>query len=112
MKEADYVGIVSGRDVDKFKETGLTPIKHKLVNAPYVEEFPVNLICQLYKTIEIGLHTQFIGEILDVLIDEKVLDNENKPDLNKIQPFCYDSATRSYYITGHIELKGFKTKSM
>ncbi len=112
MKEVDYIGIVSGKEIDKFKETGLTPVKHHFVNAPYVEEFPLNLICQLYKTIEIGLHTQFIGEILDVLIDENVIDDNNKPILEKIQPFCYDSATKSYYSNGKIELKGFNTNKI
>mgnify|MGYP000313861739 CR=1 FL=1 len=112
IKETDYVGTVSGKEVDKFKKTGLTPVKHKLINAPYIQEFPINLICQLYKIIEIGLHTQFIGEILDVLIDEEILDQGNKPILDKIQPFCYDSATRSYYGVGTIELDGFTTKSI
>ena len=38
VKEADYFGMVSGRDVDKFAATGLTPVKGDLVNAPYVDE--------------------------------------------------------------------------
>jgi flavin reductase (DIM6/NTAB) family NADH-FMN oxidoreductase RutF len=112
IKEADYVGVVSGKNVDKFKETGLTPIKCETINAPYVEEFPVSLCCELLKTVEIGLHTQFIGEIVDVLIDEKALDENNKPVLEMINPFCYDSATKNYYRTGDIILKGFTTKAL
>ena len=51
VKEADYAGIASGRDVNKFEETGLTPIKCETINAPYVNEFPVTLFCELLKII-------------------------------------------------------------
>lgn len=43
FKEADYVGMMSGRDCDKFEDTRLTPTRSKLVNAPIVEEFPMPL---------------------------------------------------------------------
>ena len=62
-------GIASGRDVDKFAVTGLTPVKSELVDAPYAAEFPVVLECRLLHIVEIGLHTQFIGEIIDVKAD-------------------------------------------
>ena len=70
VKEADYFGIASGRAEDKFAATGLTPVRSDLVNAPYVQEFPLVLECRLAHTFELGLHTQFVGEILDVKIDE------------------------------------------
>jgi flavin reductase (DIM6/NTAB) family NADH-FMN oxidoreductase RutF len=70
--EADYFGIASGKSVDKFKATGLTPVKSELVNAPYIQEFPMILECNLLHTFNIGLHTQFIGEIMDVKVDESV----------------------------------------
>ena len=73
MVEADYVGIASGRDVDKFAVAGLTPVRSELVDAPYAEEFPVVLECRLLHIVEIGLHTQFIGEIVDVKADRAVL---------------------------------------
>ena len=75
-READYVGIASGRKVDKFAASGLTPIRSKLVDAPYVAEFPLVLECRLLRTVEIGLHTQFVGEIVDVKADETVLGEE------------------------------------
>jgi flavin reductase (DIM6/NTAB) family NADH-FMN oxidoreductase RutF len=65
-KEADYFGIASGKKVDKFEKTGLTPVKSGLVDAPYVGEFPLVLECRLIKIVKIGLHTEFVGEILDV----------------------------------------------
>ena len=68
-KEADFFGLASGRDVDKFRAAGLTPVRSDVVNAPYVAEFPLVLECRLIHQHEIGLHTQFIGEILDVKAD-------------------------------------------
>ena len=55
VKEVDYIGIVSGRDGDKFTKTGMTPMKSDLVDAPYVKEFPLVLECKVIHTIEIGL---------------------------------------------------------
>ncbi len=72
VKEVDYFGVVSGRKVDKFAATGLTPVKSNLVDAPYIEEFPLVLECRVIHTIEIGLHTQFIGEIMDIKAEESV----------------------------------------
>ena len=112
VKEADYVGIVSGRDTDKFKETGLTPVQCENINAPYIKEFPISLCCELLKVVEIGLHTQFIGEILDVLVDDNILDESGKPDLQLVNPICYDSATKSYYGISDYILKGFTMKSL
>ena len=72
VKEADYFGIVSGKKEDKFAKTGLTPVKSDIVDAPYISEFPVNLECKIIHVIEIGLHTQFIGEVMDVKIDDTI----------------------------------------
>jgi len=97
MREADYCGIFSGRDGDKFAATGLTPVRSELVDAPYAEEFPVVLECRLLHTIEIGIHTQFIGEIVDVKGDEDVFDAEGHLDIMKIQPLVFDTANRGYH---------------
>ena len=100
-KEADYFGIVSGRDVDKFKKTGLTPIKSELVDAPYVGEFPLVLECEVIHHYEIGLHTQFIGEILDVRIEETVLTDNGRADMEKVRPFAFNPDLRKYYRIGN-----------
>jgi flavin reductase (DIM6/NTAB) family NADH-FMN oxidoreductase RutF len=97
MKEADYCGIVSGRDVDKFAVTGLTPVKSELVDAPYSSECPVILECRLLHTIEIGLHTQFIGEIIDVKGSENVFSEDGQLDVMKIQPLIYDTSHKGYH---------------
>ena len=98
--EADYVGIVSGKRIDKFAVSGLTAVKSELVDAPYIQEFPLILECRLLHTIEIGLHTQFIGEIVDVKADEAVLGENGLPVLEKVNPFSFSPPDRMYYGVG------------
>jgi flavin reductase (DIM6/NTAB) family NADH-FMN oxidoreductase RutF len=100
--EADYFGVASGRDVDKFQASGLTPVQSELVDAPYVEEFPVVLECKVIHTYEIGLHTQFIGEILDVKVDQDVLGEDGKPDILKVDPIIYSTKVQHYYQVGSL----------
>jgi len=107
VKEADYVGIYSGKNEDKFEALGLTPIKSDVVNAPYVKEFPLVLECELLKIVEIGLHNQFIGEVKDIKADEQILDQNGLPDIGKLQPFIYNSANRDYYALGDLLGKAY-----
>ena len=97
VKEADYYGIATGRDVDKFAVTGITPVKSEMVDAPYGREFPMVLECRLLHTTEIGLHTQFIGEIMDIKADEEALGDNGLPDIEKVNSFLFDAANRNYY---------------
>jgi len=98
--EADYVGIVGGKNADKFAVTGLTPVKSELVDAPYVGEFPLILECRLVQTVELGIHTQFIGEIIDVKADSDVLNEKGVPSLEKVLPFVFSASDKSYYTIG------------
>ena len=100
VKEADYFGIATGKKVDKFAATGLTPVKSDLVDAPYVKEFPLILECKLIHTIEVGLHTQFIGEIVDVKADESVLGEKGLPDIEKVRPILFGPEIRTYHGIG------------
>ena len=100
VKEADYFGIYSGKDTDKFRATGLTPVKGDLVDAPYVKEFPLVLECRLLQSTEIGLHTQFIGEIMDVKADEDVIGEGGVPDIEKVKPFIFSPEARVYHGVG------------
>jgi flavin reductase (DIM6/NTAB) family NADH-FMN oxidoreductase RutF len=99
-RQADYFGIVSGRNVDKFKETGLTPVRSELVDAPYIKEFPMILECKVIHHYEIGLHTHFVGQILDVKIDEDTLGNDGKPDIEKIRPIVFSPEAQQYHQIG------------
>ncbi len=109
--QADYFGIASGREVDKFKVSGLTPVRSELVDAPYVKEFPLILECRVIHHHEIGLHTQFIGEILDLKVDEEMLDSENRPDVEKIRPFVYSTHAGQYHQLGEFIGEAYKIGS-
>ena len=108
VKEADYVGMASGKREDKFKTTGLTPVKSDLVDAPYVDEFPMILECKVIHTYEIGLHTQFIGEILDVKVDENVLNDDGMPSVMNVAPFIYGGEVQTYHRIGDVVGRAFK----
>ena len=100
MVEADFAGITSGSDVDKFAVAGLTEVRSKVVYAPYADEFPLILECRLLHTLEIGLHTQFIGEIIDVKADGAILGEDGLPDIGKIKPLIFDTGHRGYHGVG------------
>ena len=107
IKEADYFGIVSGRTENKFVRSGLTPVKSEIVDAPYVQEFPFILECKVLHTVEIGLHTQFIGEIMDVKIDENVIGEKGTSDIEKIKPIMFAPGTQTYHGVGNYLGKAF-----
>ena len=107
VKEADYFGISSGKDVDKFSVSGLTPVKSRLVDAPYIEEFPLVLECKVLHVIEIGLQTQFIGEIIDVKADLSVLNAYELPDITKVKPIIFDTGNSRYFGIGRYLGKAF-----
>lgn len=107
VREADYAGIATGRNADKFAVAGLTAVRSDLVDAPYVAEFPVVIECRLLKVVEVGVHTQFIGEIVDVKADEEVLDAAGAVDAAKVLPLIYSPTTRTYYKLGEELGKGF-----
>lgn len=98
--EADYFGIASGRNTDKFEATGLTPVKSELVDAPYIREFPMILECKLLLTYELGLHTYFVGKIMDVKVDADMLDDRGMPDIEKVRPLIFAPEVRKYYGIG------------
>ena len=97
---ADYFGLVSGRKTDKFAATGLTPLRSELVDAPYVAEFPLIIECAVVQVHELGLHTQFIGEVKDVKIEEACLDAEGHVDVHKLDPLAFAPDTGTYFALG------------
>ena len=105
--QVDFAGIASGRKTDKFAELQLNATRGEMVDAPYVEECPVVLELTLHSTLELGTHTQFIGEIKDVKIDEACLDAAGKPDCAAINPLLYDGGSREYRLVGAVAGKAF-----
>lgn len=100
IKQADYAGIASGENENKFEKLGLTPVKAESVRAPYIEEFPLVLECEVLQTVPLGLHTQFVGEVKDVQADESVLDDKGHIVIEKLRPFFFAPPDRAYYATG------------
>lgn len=83
VKVCDYCGVVSGRDVDKFAKTGLTPIPMEHVHAMGIEESPVNMECKITEKRELGSHTMFIAEVVGVTVDDRYMDETGKFHINE-----------------------------
>lgn len=107
VKETDYFGIKSGKAVDKFSATGLTPEKSALVDAPYVKEFPINLECKVLQNLEIGSHVLFVAEIMDIKAEESVLGENGIPLIEKVKPVLYAPGVSCYFGVGENLGKAF-----
>ncbi len=95
VRATDYCGVRSGKDVDKFAETGLTPIPASKVNAPLIGESPISLECVVREVKELGSHDMFIAEVVSVAADERYMDESGRFDLAKANPIVYSHG--SYY---------------
>lgn len=95
----DFCGVRSGRDIDKFKETGLTKEKSDFVRAPMIKESPVSIECKVKEIISLGSHDLFVANVLSVHADEKFMDEKNRFDLNKSKPLVYSHG--EYYGIGN-----------
>ena len=67
---ADYCGVRSGRDVDKFRDMKLTPLRSTCIQAPGIEESPVNLECRVSQVVELGSHDMFLSKVVAVTVDK------------------------------------------
>ena len=76
VKAADYCGVRSGRDVDKFKEMKLTKEKANKVNCPLIKESPVSIECKVKDIVDLGSHHMFVAEVLCIDADEKYIDEK------------------------------------
>ena len=96
---ADYVGLVSANDVpDKLAKTGWKITKGQCVNAPIIEDLPLVLECKL---VSFDSETEIcIGDVVNVLADEEILDEKDVVDVKKLNPLCYASGVRGYYTLG------------
>ena len=95
---ADYCGVKSGREVDKFAACGLTAVPGQEVKAPLIAESPVNIECRVTEVKSLGSHDIFLAEVVAVHADEKYMDEKNRFHLEKAQPVVYSHGT--YYLCG------------
>jgi flavin reductase (DIM6/NTAB) family NADH-FMN oxidoreductase RutF len=99
-KLTDYVGIYSGRNVDKSHL--FTNFYGKLATAPMIEECPVNMECKLVQTVKFGTeHELFLGEIIETYANENCLTN-NLPDAKKIDPLLITPKDNHYWTINDI----------
>ena len=101
---ADFCGVRSGRDLDKFKEMKLTPVQGELQYAPMIEESPVSIECRVTNVMELGSHDMFMAEVTAVYADEQYMDEKGTFHLEKAAPMVYSHG--QYYGLGR-HLGGF-----
>ena len=105
--QADFAGLVSGRQEEKFKTLGLTPRAGEHVDAPFVAECPVVLELLLRHSLELGSHIQFVGEIMDVKVNRNCLTPEGLPDPARIDALSFAPLTKEYYAVGECVARAF-----
>lgn len=108
FKETDYCGIVSGKNTDKFRDTGLTPLKSKKINVPIIKECPYNLECRKVKEVEFGEYVVIFGEIMETHIDSDKIDDNNQINIEKVNPLVYCARIREYWELEKKIGKGFE----
>jgi len=89
VKVTDFCGVRSGKDLNKFETTGLTPEAATHVKAPLIKESPVNIECRVTEIKELGSHDMFLAEVLAVHVDDNYFDPTGKFHLDKAKPICY-----------------------
>ena len=88
-RAADYCGVISGRDEDKFETARLSREEADEINCPMVAESPVNIECKVRETMALGSHTMFLADVLAVHADEAFMDEKNRFDFSKADPIVY-----------------------
>lgn len=98
VKKADYCGIYTGKKVDKFDKCSFTKAKGQNVDAPLIEECPVNLECKVKDIIPLGTHDMFLAEIVAVHVNDELIDSEGKLHLERAELSAF--AHGDYYALG------------
>ena len=105
----DYCGVCSGRNTDKFRDTGLHKEKASVVSAPMIQESPVNLECKVKSIQELGSHHMFLAEVVAVHADEKYMNEKNQFEFFKARPMVY-SHGRYYGLGKKLGTFGYSVK--
>lgn len=89
VRAADFCGVRSGRDVDKYKEMHLTELPSQSIKAPGIMESPVNIECRVTEVKPLGSHDLFLAEVTNVTIEDAYLDDNGKFNLNSAELIAY-----------------------
>ncbi len=103
LAESDFMGLVSGgKFPGKFERTGLHAVKSERVDAPVICEYPLTLECKVLEMQQQPYGLRVLGEIVNVMADEKILDEKGKIDCGKIGAFLFDQMRHDYYAVGEV----------
>ncbi len=98
-RATDWCGVRSGRDCNKFEQMGLHPRPGVTVAAPYLDESPMSIECQVRDIVHLGTHDMFVAQVMNVLADDRYLDPATgRFDLAKAEPIAYSHG--QYYALG------------
>lgn len=100
VRACDFCGVKSGRDIDKFQATGLTPLKADFVQAPLIAESPVNIECRVEQILRLGSHDMFLAQVLGVHVTDEYMNENGKFELFKAKPVVYSHG--EYYGLGDL----------
>jgi flavin reductase (DIM6/NTAB) family NADH-FMN oxidoreductase RutF len=107
-RQVDFVGIYTGKKMDKFERCGLTPVESSQVSAPTVAECPIALECRVTDILPMGSHDVFIADIVNVSCKEELIDRDGKLRFDKADLLAY--AHGEYYLLGErVGRFGFST---
>ncbi len=109
MVASDFVGIVSAKkDPQKMEKTGWTIEKAPNVNAPVFTNFPMTLECRIKQKFDESAEGYYlVAEIVNILCDEKYLDEKGNPDVEKMNLITFDSVNHNYIQLGKVIGKAF-----
>ncbi len=106
VSECDYLGIASGNDVpDKLQRAGFHTYRSEFVDAPIIEELSMALECRL-KSYDPET-CRLVGEIVNVCVDERVLDDKGRIEPSLLKPITFDPMNNRYYVLGEQVGKAF-----
>ena len=103
LAESDFMGIASANKMaDKFARTGLHAEKSTRVDAPIITEYPLTLECKVLEMQDQPYGLRVLGEIVNVLAEDTVLDEKGKIDAGKLNAFLFDQMRNGYYAVGEV----------
>lgn len=107
MVISDYFGLVSGHKEDKISKAGVTILKSRNVNAPVIEEYPLTMECKVVSINEEQGEIRVVGEIVNTIADETILDKDGKVDIELMQLISFDAEKMAYRVIGNQVGKAF-----
>ncbi len=93
VKAVDFCGVRSGKDLNKFQETNLTPVSAEKVSAPLIAECPLHLECKVTETVDLGSHTMFIADIVGADVSAECITADGKLEIEKCDLLAYAHGT-------------------